>query len=666
MLMIGDLPALLGQRIRFQPYGRPTDDCAAIAGWGLKGVALKAKADADRYGLPYLALEDGFLRSISLGDTDPPRSVVVDDIGIYYNAQAPSRLERLIAAPHEQTEIERAQAVVRSWRCDRLSKYNHAREQTRACAAHVLVVDQTAGDASITYGLADEQSFRQMLEAALDEHPSLDVIVKVHPDVIAGRKRAHFDALTVGQSKRVMLLATDTHPPGLLEHAEAVYVVTSQMGFEALMWGKPVHTFGMPFYAGWGLTKDELQAPERRRTSHRVSLDDLVHAALVEYPSYIDPETLERCEVERVMDWLALQRRQRERFAPHIQAIAFPNWKRPMARAFFGGSTLCFAGAPVQRLAPLDESLADAPVRAVWGRPADKALVSRDNAPLLRVENGLLCSVGLSANDKRVQPLSWVIDRSGMYYDATKPSDLETLLETATFDETLLSRARSLWEKVVGAGITKHDVGSRKWQRPAGATWVVLVPGHVESEASITYGAPGLRTNLGLLQAARRAAPDAYLVYVPHPDVPAKKRSSGKHEHQMREHCDEVVTDVPIRSLLSAVDEVHVLTSLAGFEALLRGKRVVCHGLPFYAGWGLTEDLQPHPRRTRKLAIDELVAASLILYPTYVSRVSGAFTTPERALHELLHGHDLQPPVEVRWLGMLRRLKRARDRWRRR
>src|SRR5690606_26358802 len=130
-------------------------------------------------------------------------------------------------------------------------------------------------------------SFRRMLEAALDEHPGLPVLLKVHPDVIAGRKKGHFEALTPGQAARVTLVATDAHPPGLIEPAAAVYTVTSQMGFEGLLWGKPVRCFGMGFYAGWGLTADELAPPERRRAAGAVPLEGLVHAALVAYPRYV-------------------------------------------------------------------------------------------------------------------------------------------------------------------------------------------------------------------------------------------------------------------------------------------------------------------------------------------------------------------------------------------
>jgi len=117
-------------------------------------------------------------------------------------------------------------------------------------------------------------------------------------------------------------------------------------------------------------------------------------------------------------------------------------------------------------------------------------------------------------------------------------------------------------------------------------------------------------------------------------------RASGVDEHTAHRWCDEVVDDRPFHQLLDQVDEVHVLTSLAGFEALIRKKRVVTYGQPFYAGWGLTSDEQLEPevaaRRRRQLTLDQLVAGALICYPTYVSSRSRRFTTVERALDELL------------------------------
>ena len=60
------------------------------------------------------------------------------------------------------------------------------------------------------------------------------------------------------------------------------------------------------------------------------------------------------------------------------------------------------------------------------------------------------------------------------------------------------------------------------------------------------------------------------------------------------------------------------MTSLSGFEALMHGKNVFCYGMPFYAGWGLTQDEHTLSRRHRQLSLDDLVLQTLIAYPTYI------------------------------------------------
>jgi capsular polysaccharide export protein len=275
------------------------------------------------------------------------------------------------------------------------------------------------------------------------------------------------------------------------------------------------------------------------------------------------------------------------------------------------------------------------------------------NIDVVRVEDGFLRSVGLGA--EFAQPLSWVMDGRGIHYDATQPSDLEHLLQTERWSAALLERAASLRERLVVSGITKYSVGHATWERPNRSMHVILVPGQVESDASLRFGAPGLHTNIELLRAVRLAHPNSYLVYKPHPDVVARLRTQGVGEAQAKSVCDEVVTDVAMGELLKQVDEVHVLTSLTGFEALLRRKAVVCYGLPFYAGWGLTKDVLSVARRTRRLTLDELVAGTLICYPGYVSRSDGRISTPERALDDLLAWRATR----------LGRFQKRRDLWRR-
>ncbi len=679
ILNIPHLEAFLGVPVASGLQRVSLDSVQAVAGWGLRISAKQAINYARYHELTYLALEDGFLRSLSPGKKEPPLSVVIDDLGIYYDANHSSRLEILIqqALTHEQER--RSRRLIDLWCESRVSKYNHQREwkpqncthresQTKSMLAYdryVLVVDQIMGDASIKYGQANKESFQRMLEAALYENPHLKVVVKIHPDVFTKNKRGYFDFAALSRNPRIRVLSEDIHPAGIIEHAEAVYTVTSQIGFEGLIWGKPVRTFGMPFYAGWGLTLDELPSPARRSFS---TLEQLVHAALVTYPRYVNPETGKACEVEEVLSHLALQRQMRGRFPQEIQAYKIPLYKKRSVRRFFFGSNVRF----ISRV----KAVSDKPVVAVWG--SDEPVVPELDTPamphsadghMVRMEDGFLRSVGLGAELNR--PLSWVMDTRGIYYDATRPSDLEHLLQTSEFDPELCSRAAQIRHRIIKHGLTKYNIGDHYQQcnqpdadRLTGKVKcstlqrVILVPGQVETDASIRFGATSIRHNIDLLKAVRSANPYAYIIYKPHPDVVSGLRPGGKRENTAYSFCDERVDNVSIHELLQKVDEVHVLTSLAGFEALLRNKPVTTYGQPFYAGWGLTIDLAltdaVKRRRTRKLSLDELVAGVLLLYPTYVSRTTGRFTTPERVLDELLEWRESSAHGLSFWRSALR------------
>jgi len=652
---VSTLPALLSGVELLPPQRAAASNADVVLAWGMKPSAERATAWAASHGLPVCRVEDGFMRSVDLGADEPPLALVVDGDGIYYDARRPSRLESLVLLPQTEGRAARAIGLQHQWRQTRVSKYNASRERPDLLApGEVLLIDQTVGDASIRCGLAGADSFRQMVEAALDEHPGAGIVLKVHPDVLAGRKQGHVDRLTPGQAARVRVVAAAAHPPSWLERAAAVYTVTSQMGFEALLWGKPVRCFGMPFYAGWGLTGDALPPPKRRAAG--CGLPALVHAALIDYARYVHPESGERCEVETLLDWMGLQRVQRERFAPHVHAIGFSRWKQPIVRAYFAGSTVHFA-RPAEPV-PTDATL------ALWGM-ADPPAGGATPVETVRLEDGFLRSVGLGGD--LVRPLSWVMDTVGMYYDAARPSGLERLLATHPFDERLRDRARALRERLCTHQLTKYNTGRGEWVRPAGTSRVVLVVGQVELDAAVRHGAPGLRTNLALLQAVRKARPDDFLVYKPHPDVVARLRAPGQGEGDAAQWCDAILPDVPMGALLAQVDEVHVLTSLAGFEALLREVPVVTWGCPFYAGWGLTADVEPQPRRGRQLLLDDLVAATLLLYPTYVSRTTGRYTSAERAVDELLAWREAggSPPLPLwrrAWRVALRGARWLRER----
>jgi capsular polysaccharide export protein len=306
-------------------------------------------------------------------------------------------------------------------------------------------------------------------------------------------------------------------------------------------------------------------------------------------------------------------------------AHGFSAWKKPFVRQFFAHSSVRFVrrGSEVPAGATL----------ALWGRAPIPPGTPPDVA-VWRLEDGFLRSVGLGAD--LVRPLSWVVDRRGLYFDATRSSDLEVLLESAPMPAPLLERAARLRELVVQARLSKYNLRGRPWQRRPDGRRVVLAVGQVEDDASIALGCVDICTNLALVKAARERCPRDWVIFKPHPDVVAGLRLPGRDEVEIRSHCDEIVTDVALPDLLGQVDELHTLTSLSGFEALLRGVAVVCHGLPFYAGWGLTSDRHAVPRRSRRLSLDELVAGTLMLYPRYLSRQTGERVSAEFAVEDLI------------------------------
>jgi capsular polysaccharide export protein len=259
------------------------------------------------------------------------------------------------------------------------------------------------------------------------------------------------------------------------------------------------------------------------------------------------------------------------------------------------------------------------------------ALAGRQGTSLITVEDGFLRSVGLGSDF--VPAASLVLDASGSHCDPKVCSDLERLLRDTEFDDELLARARNLTARLVDQGITKYDVATQSGSPCRGVAALtagrrrILVPGQVEDDLSVRLGGEGISSNLDFLARVRATNPDAIVLYKPHPDVEAGHRR-GAVPWKLAARFADAVIDHPIATILAEIDEVHILTSLTGFEALLRGLKVVVYGRPFYAGWGLTKDVSAIDRG-RRLSLEELVAGALILYPRYLDPMTRLPCTPE-------------------------------------
>ena len=299
-----------------------------------------------------------------------------------------------------------------------------------------------------------------------------------------------------------------------------------------------------------------------------------------------------------------------------------------------------------------------APVLAWKSRTAPAVLSELEGSlPIAELEDGFIRSVGLGANC--VPPLSVIVDRSGVYFDPNGPSDLETMLECDELPAKWVERAAELQTTLVQAGISKYGRGEVTTPITKSKQRRILVTGQVEDDRSVMSGGANC-TNLALIAKARALEPDAWIIYKPHPDVEAGHRKGHVPDAEALRYADEIERKAPIAALLDQVDAVHVITSLAGFEALLRGKAVTTHGQPFYAGWGLTRDMgPPNPRRTRRRSLGELIAATLIGYPRYVDPVTRLPCPPEVLVQRIAHGQArvASPLILLReWQGRLRLL----------
>ncbi|WP_375055692.1 capsular polysaccharide biosynthesis protein [Zobellella sp. DQSA1] len=671
---------------------RPNGPLSAVVGWGMKPNTEQARLLARQKALPFWQLEDGLVGYIGHPASGAVRlSLIVDATGIYYDATRPSALEQMISRLDWWNDSwqQRATSLREHIVSQGITKYNCypnnqlpfeiARKLDNA-RPKVLLIDQTRGDQSVRLGLASERSFQNMLAAARAENPQAQLVVRTHPDVLLGKKQGYLTGL--GKDPDILLLAEPVNPFALMAAVDKVYTVTSQLGFEALLAGKPVVCFGVPFYAGWGVTDDRVPMARRGKTR---SVAQLLAAAYLRYCRYVDPITGESCELEDLLDLILVQRPQLH--PPQtLYAMGFSLWKRSFVRIFAlrHAQQVIFVKDPAHLARHLPPADMDSRLRGndeqggnddvdghggtkavlVWGRKFEQEL-ARSTLPVWRMEDGFLRSVGLGSDLRR--PGSLVIDNRGMYYDPRTPSAIEHYLASHDFNHHELALGSQLVTHFREQALSKYNVGTSaklNWRGEAGSRNIILVPGQVDDDASIQLGSPFVKGNAALLQLVREAHPDAFIVFKPHPDVVSGNRQGQVPADVLARCADVVETQAGIVACLDECDAVHTLTSLTGLEALIRGKPVRVWGQPFYAGWGLTEDQYPVNRRGRPLPLAALVYATYAWYPTYVDYPTGLYSTPLRMAWRLAEErNNHRPPASPMLCWLHRRGRKLRFLW---
>jgi hypothetical protein len=163
-----------------------------------------------------------------------------------------------------------------------------------------------------------------IVEQVADALPvGYDLVLKEHPMSIGRNSFALLRRLRTRVNVRLVPPTTSTHD--LIRRSDAVAVISSTVGLEALLYEKPVLTVGQPFYSGYGVTLDVDSFRELRERvpdllrfrpdSERVRR--FLHAAMRQcYPGA--PVLVDRSQENAIA--LAGSLEQRAREALHAQA----------------------------------------------------------------------------------------------------------------------------------------------------------------------------------------------------------------------------------------------------------------------------------------------------------------------------------------------------------
>ncbi|MBZ7991096.1 MULTISPECIES: capsular polysaccharide biosynthesis protein [unclassified Campylobacter] len=602
-------------------------------GWGRKESGKIAKNLAKKNNAKFCLLEDGLIRSLGLGINDKNSfSLVFDDIGIYYDATTPSRLENILNTyEFNEDELQKARKAIKYLVDNNISKYNNAYKEFKlGNKDNVLVILQSANDLSLKYGLANNINSLDMIKDAIKENPSSKIYVKIHPDTLNSKKQSDININEIPQECEI--ISDSYNPIILLKNFKKVYTKTSTMGFEALLCGCECVCYGMPFYAGWGITKDKQKCERRIKIRN---IEEIFYAMYFLYTKYYNPYSEDISDIFDTMKTIVQFREIYKANSGRLFFFGFSLWKRAHTKHFFKSfdNKIIFMNSlsTLKRYKVTENDKA-----FIWGKKYDKDELEKYFKNVSIVEDGFIRSIGLGSNLTKAYSL--VVDDMGIYFDPQLPSRLEYILKNTDFNDELIQEAKEIRKLILDNSFSKYNcLKHKELQKREQKT--ILIPAQVEDDASIKCGGLGYDT-LRLIKQVKIENPNAYIIYKVHPDVVAGNRKGLNDEKIILKYCDEIITDISIDSCIKACDEVHTITSTAGYDALIRDKVVVTYGAPFYAGWGLTIDKNISPeilsRRSRNLSINELIAGVIILYPRYLNLKLKLICKSILAIHKLI------------------------------
>lgn len=619
-------------------FAKRASVCEMFVGWGYSPYSQKAKKAAEKYEKPFIYAEDGFLRSPFVSSiSKQPYSLVIDTQAPYYDYSKRTDLEALICQTElNQEQYQEAQKVIDYFTQHRLGKFSITSDTDidpeGFTEGSILLIDQVAGDLSLQYGGVTERTAQYTVNTIREKYPNQKIYLKLHPEVFAGKKKGCFDfihndpdVVCIPKGELSYLLTKKPH----------VHVLTSLAGFEACLHGCQTTTYGMPWYAAYGITEDLhpdiKQLQQRRKVT---DLQTLFYCAYMQYTHYIDPISQKTLDIMTIMQFFARIKRHINLLSGNVIALGIRPWKKKdflnWIETPFNKIDTVTDDSSFKEVSKRINSLGQEKTKIiVWGYKYSELIQEIQQAypkiQIIRVEDGFIRSYGLGSDF--FPPLSLSFDTGHLYYVHTEQgkSDFFGLLN----QEPHIKRVHALRNKIQEHHITKYNIETLEELDIKTSKKIIFVPGQVAGDASLMHGGlpAHLKTDYDLLKQVRQDYPDSYILYKPHPDVYLGGRQEGEKDHQCSEFYDQIITDVSIISCIKAADKIITLTSQAGFDALIHGKSVHCYGHPFYKAF------------TDNNNVEQLIHTALIEYPIYKDEKT--YLMPENAIDKIMYQKSL-------------------------
>jgi len=144
---------------------------------------------------------------------------------------------------------------------------NYGRERARALAARSLYSELDPARKLVYFPLhvTDDYKIKRVIPHCVDQASLIeqvaaalphgyDLVLKEHPMSVGRNSLGMLRRLARIENVRLLDPHTSSHE--LIQRSQAIVVISSTVGLEALMYTKPVLTLGQPFYSGYGVTLD--------------------------------------------------------------------------------------------------------------------------------------------------------------------------------------------------------------------------------------------------------------------------------------------------------------------------------------------------------------------------------------------------------------------------